>query len=114
MPKRTIELLDQLSALGFSDNDFRVIHHFAGEASITGMRGYCDETDSFRNDGTNQRVRERLKIVLAAFAEGGFSRRKAGGVSHAVSGCGLRSTKVSALSACEAGDNRAAASRLAP
>jgi hypothetical protein len=71
MPKRTIELLDQLSALGFSDDDFRVIHHMAN-ASIRSMRIYCQRIDEFQADGTNQMVRERLELVLALFKAGHF------------------------------------------
>jgi hypothetical protein len=90
MPQRTIELLDQLSALGFTDEDFRVVHHFDRDASIRSMRAYCERRVSFHEDRTNQRVRERLEIVLAAFTAGRFSQPVKAGVFQALCEAAVR------------------------
>jgi hypothetical protein len=74
MPKRTIELLDQLEGLGFSNDDFRALHHFDLERRrepIQDMRDYCEKVGAFHDDGTNERVRERLGDCL-----GGIPGRK--------------------------------------
>jgi hypothetical protein len=72
MPKRTIELLDQLSHLGFSDEDFRTIHHMP-DASINRHVSYCRETGRFHSDDANEKVRKRLELVFALFKVGHFS-----------------------------------------
>ena len=79
MPRRTAELLDKLSALGFSDSDFRVLHH-QSYATVRLMTDYCSTIDDFQPDGTNQRVRERLELVLAAFLGANFSKPAKTGV----------------------------------
>jgi hypothetical protein len=73
MPKRTIELLDQLCALGFSDDDFRVVHHMAG-ATIKTHRHYCQGVSTFKPADTNGKVRERLERILVSFNAGRFSK----------------------------------------
>jgi hypothetical protein len=79
MPKHTIQLLDELSTLGFSDDDFRVIHHMANP-SIRHMRIYCQKVDTFQSDGTHNLVRERLELVLALFKAGHFQEPAKPGV----------------------------------
>ncbi|HUJ09616.1 MAG TPA: hypothetical protein VL171_06275 [Verrucomicrobiae bacterium] len=79
MPKRTIELLDQLCSLGFSDDDFRVIHHMAS-TSIRSTRIYCQKIEAFPGDGANEVVRERLELVLALFEAGHFTEPAKPGV----------------------------------
>jgi hypothetical protein len=62
-PKQTIAYLDELQTLGFTDEAFWRIHHFRekGEKeSINGHRSYCEVTDSFLDEGTNERVQIRL------------------------------------------------------
>lgn len=72
MPKRTVTLLDQLSTLGFTDDDFRILHHMA-DATAAKHRAYCKGTKKFEAEATNQKVRERLEMVLNAFKAGWFS-----------------------------------------
>jgi hypothetical protein len=84
MPKRTIELLDLLESRGFSDTDFRVIHHGTDE-TLHGMRSYCHEHDSFVGPGsTNNNVRERLEIIAKAYRAGGFNSPSKPGVFKAL------------------------------
>jgi hypothetical protein len=78
-PKRSIDLLDALASLGFTDEAFATLHHFrtAGrDATIQAHRRYCQKTDSFQVDGENERVQKRLQLVHAAYTNGGF---KSGG-----------------------------------
>jgi hypothetical protein len=79
MPKRTIELLDQLSVPGFSDDDFRVVHHMAG-ATIKTHRHDCQAVSVFKPAGTNGKVRERLERILVSFNAGRFSKPAKPGV----------------------------------
>ena len=67
MPKRTLELLDDLVAAGFSDEDFRVVHHMP-DATIKTHRDYCEKTDDFAGpESTNARVRRRLEFIASAY-----------------------------------------------
>jgi hypothetical protein len=87
-PKQTIAYLDELRTLGFTDEAFWRIHHFRekGEKeSINGHRSYCQVTDSFRDQGTNERVQIRLEIVLTYFKEY-FSGNAASRVAPAARG----------------------------
>lgn len=65
MARRTIELLEKLRSLGFSNAEFRVLHHQSW-ASIGSMIRYCQRIDAFRSNDNNARVRERLQYVLAS------------------------------------------------
>ena len=74
-PKRSIELLNSLAALGFTDRAFAALHHFAlagRDATIEEHRRYCEKTAAFQDDGENLRVQKRLELVLAAYTAGGF------------------------------------------
>ena len=73
MPQRTIALLDRLTALGFSDSDFQIIHHFGSGETIRGHRRYCERTSQFRAGSTNETVQRRLAFVLNRYAEGGYT-----------------------------------------
>ena len=73
MPKRTIQLLDHLEALGFNDEHLSRVHHFERGVSVRRMRVYCEKTESFQAGGTNERVRKRLEIVLKSLLAGGYS-----------------------------------------
>ena len=84
MPKRTIELLDCLEDLGFTDAEFRLVHHMP-DTSIRVMRRYCEEHASFQgSDSTNAKVLERLEIVAKAFQAAGFSSPARSGVFAAL------------------------------
>jgi len=56
MPKHTIELLDQLSAVGFSDAGSRIVHHM-GDETIKTHRHYCQGVSTFKPADTNANVR---------------------------------------------------------
>ena len=76
-PKRSLELLDQLAALGFTDKAFAQLHHFRLKiknrpARIVAHRRYCKKYASFQDDGENERVQLRLALVLHAYRAGGF------------------------------------------
>ena len=74
-PKRSLELLDQLVALGFTDEAFAQLHHFRlknRRDHIAAHRRYCEKTESFHDDGENERVQLRLELVLRAYRAGGF------------------------------------------
>jgi len=72
MPKRTVDLLDQLSALGFSDDDFRIIHHMS-KATISRHQDYCKQRGAFEAAANNKEVRERLELVFNIFRAGWFT-----------------------------------------
>ena len=58
-PKKTIRLLDVLQGLGFSDEAFRLIHHFrlvGRNATINRRRRYCEGLETFADGGTNELV----------------------------------------------------------
>jgi hypothetical protein len=74
-PERTIELLDQLEALGFDDQAFARLHHFrlkGRRPTISAHRLYCDATSSFQDAGENELVQRRLELVLKAYRSGVF------------------------------------------
>jgi hypothetical protein len=55
-----------------TDEAFWRIHHFREKGkkeSINGHRSYCQLTDSFLDEGTNERVQIRMEIVLTYFKE---------------------------------------------
>ena len=82
MPRRCVQLLDRLAALGFTDQDFRLLHHFAETETIHGFRTYCYKTESFRPLSNNEHVKERLEHVPAAFIGGGYKAPAQPGVFH--------------------------------
>jgi hypothetical protein len=88
MPKRTLELLDQLEPLGFLNEPFHIIHHFGDKASINIHRSYCRDllkkSGEFLPDGTNEKVRERLEIVLESFKARQSSEHTEPGVFRAL------------------------------
>jgi len=79
--KRTIELLDELEALGFDDHAFGHLHHFRATRgvydTIAAHRRYAEKTAEFRKGGTNEKVQRRLQLVLNSYKAGPFTRRKA-------------------------------------
>ena len=75
-PAATVELLDRLVQLGFTDELFDIVHHFNGE-TIAKHRDYCVEhTGSFRAGGSNEQVQQRLRIIINAYVFGGFTNTK--------------------------------------
>jgi hypothetical protein len=83
MPRRTVNLLDQLSALGFSDDDFRIMHHMS-DATIARHQDYCKQTGAFEAQANNQKVRERLELVFSTFRAGWFTAPAKPGVFRAL------------------------------
>ena len=74
-PKKSLELLQKLMELGFTDVAFTQLHHFRlkdRKALISEHRSYCEKIDSFQDDGENERVQRRLELVLEAYRSGGF------------------------------------------
>jgi len=72
-PKETVELLDRLVELGFTDEYFDIVHHFNRE-TIKRHKQYCSEhAGNFQSGGANEQVQRRLKMVLNSFVAGGFT-----------------------------------------
>jgi hypothetical protein len=72
--KQTIQYLDELQALGFTDEAFWRMHHFREKGEhhpIKTHRSYCENIKSafFEDGGTNERVQARLEIILQYFNE---------------------------------------------
>jgi hypothetical protein len=66
-PKRTVELLDELMGMGFTNEAFWRLHHFREKEkkdTINKHKAYCEKTGSFLHDRNSERVKERLEIVL--------------------------------------------------
>ena len=74
-PARTLALLRELAAVGFSDSAFSTLHHFKAPETIARHRAYCEglkeEGARFRTN-TNKLVQRRLELVLAMYRAGGF------------------------------------------
>jgi hypothetical protein len=71
-PKQTIAYLDELEELGFTNEAFWRLHHFRDKGrhdTIQSHRRYCEKTESFHEDETNERVQIRLEIVLKHFKQ---------------------------------------------
>jgi hypothetical protein len=73
-PKRTLELLNELEELGLNDEAFWRLHHFRPQKreTIAGFRAYCEKTSTFRPGGTNERVHQRLALVLKTYHDSGL------------------------------------------
>lgn len=75
-PARTLALLDELQALGFSDRAFAIIHHFRKPENIANHRRYCGmllEEEAFFRRNTNRLVQRRLEMLLRLYKAGGFT-----------------------------------------
>jgi hypothetical protein len=71
-PQRTIELLDQLEELDFTDATFGLVHHLTRKGTkretIKGMRKYCETGPAdFPPDGSNDRRKRRLEFILHSY-----------------------------------------------
>ena len=72
-PTVTVELLDRLVELGFTDEFFDIVYHFNGE-TIEHYRENCVvHSGEFKPGGIDEQVQKRLRIVLDSFAAGGFT-----------------------------------------
>ena len=75
-PQRTLDLLDELEALGFDDSAFAKLHHFrlmGVSDTIQKHRDYCKTQNNLRSNDSNEEVQRRLQMVLKAYKAGGFS-----------------------------------------
>ena len=64
-PQRTLDLLDQLEALGFDDSAFSSLHHYRlkGVAdTVKKHRDYCKTQNSLRSNDSNEEVQRRLEM----------------------------------------------------
>ncbi len=88
MPQRMLQLLDELDALGFNNDDYRLIHHWGEKARISSMVSHCNKLiesgGSFRGSHNNECVKRRLEYVLRAYQEGDLSRPAKPGVFRAL------------------------------
>lgn len=78
-PQRTLDLLDQLQALGFDDEAFAKLHHYRLKGvkdTIQKHREYCKTQTNLRTNDSNEEVQRRLEMVLKAYSAGGFSSRR--------------------------------------
>lgn len=75
-PRRTLDLLDQLEALGFDDKAFAKLHHHRLKGindTIRKHRDYCKTQDNLRANDSNEEVQRRLELVLKAYTAAGFN-----------------------------------------
>ena len=75
-PKRSVELLNQLETLGFTDEAFALLHHSRVRGrrdTIVSHRSYCEKHSLFQRDGDNERTQRRLEFVLRRYLHGGGS-----------------------------------------
>ena len=70
-PRKTVQLLNELAAIGFTDEAFHRLHHM-GWPTISVHRAYCEKRSSFQKDSTNARVERRLEFVFQKYRAGGF------------------------------------------
>jgi hypothetical protein len=65
-PKRSVELLKQLRAYGYSDQEFAQLHHFgsATNQTIQSHIDYCSRVHSFRPGSINAYLQAKLEQEL--------------------------------------------------
>ena len=72
-PRKTVQLLNQLVAIGFMNEAFQRLHHMGRRVTIAVHRAYCEKKiSSFKKDSTNARVERRLEFVFQKYRAGGF------------------------------------------
>jgi hypothetical protein len=76
-PRETLSLLGELESIGFTDEAFRLLHHFRRRTNnhrltIAAFRSYCEKTSAFRPDHNNERVQRRLRMVFDNYRQAGF------------------------------------------
>ena len=62
-PGETVKLLEELKAIGYTDQDFRRIHHMEW-ATIAAHLQYCRKVKYFQRSSSNRLVQERLRKEL--------------------------------------------------
>ena len=82
-PSACIDLIEQLSFLGFDDEAFWRLHHFRSsnkKETIGSFIGYCEKMlrsnplSRFQPGGTNEQVGNRLAFVLETYRRLGISK----------------------------------------
>jgi hypothetical protein len=74
-PRRSIEILDQLEAIGFTNEAYQLLHHSRTRGwkdTISRHRAYCEKVSSFQRDGDAERDQRRLEFVLEKYLAGGY------------------------------------------
>ncbi len=72
-PRKTVQLLNQLVAIGFINEAFQRLHHMGRRVTIAVHRAYCEKKiSSFKKDSTNARVERRLEFVFQKYRAGAF------------------------------------------
>src|SRR5271154_4425035 len=69
-PQRTVELLDELETLGFTNDAFWRLHHFRKtdkKDTMGSHKSYCEKTGLFEDNGNNERVQARLEMVIKCY-----------------------------------------------
>ena len=74
-PKRSVFLLDELRAHGFTNSAFTRLHHFPTPQTVATHRSYCLKISAFLSGSTNALVQKRLELVLRAYWGGSFRSR---------------------------------------
>ena len=88
--QRTLDLLDQLVKQGFSDEAFGRLHHFRAtrktNETIQKHRTYLEDKakENLQKSvgGNNEKVQQRLELVLKSYEAGGFSSGRGETFSH--------------------------------
>ncbi len=65
-PKRTVQLLDQLEAVGLTDEILKSIHHLQGE-TIHSHRDHCFKLKTLFSAQTNMDVQKRLLFIFDSY-----------------------------------------------
>jgi len=74
-PRRSIEILDQLEAMGFTNEAYQLLHHSRARGwkhTISRHRAYCEKVSSFQHDGDAERDQRRFEFVLEKYLAGGY------------------------------------------
>ena len=61
-PQKTMEILDELEPLGFTDEQFRSMHHLG--TPIEKHRAYCAERSQFQEGSDNEILCFELMVLL--------------------------------------------------
>ena len=62
-PERTLEILDELLTLGFTDAEFHVLNHL--ETPLEKHTQYCQERTKFQKNSPNEQLSMKLQAELA-------------------------------------------------
>jgi hypothetical protein len=61
-PRETVEVIEALKKRGFSDAQFKALHHL--HDSLAGFQRYCLRVNRFVIGGNNDRLARQLKKIL--------------------------------------------------